>query len=88
MPKLLATPVTVAIDRIIDAIEKFNLGGHNPYGPNVPVMGHSPLLFSLAGADVEFPFYAVDRPAENLASTSSRPASATCATVLRSKLAP
>ena len=64
MPKLLATPVTVAIDRIIDAIEKFNLGGCNPYGPNVPVMGHSPLLFSLAGANVEFPFYAVDRPAE------------------------
>ena len=61
---LLATPVTVALDRLIDAIEKFNLGGQNPYGPNVPVMGHSPLLFSLAGVNVEFPFYAVDRPAE------------------------
>jgi hypothetical protein len=60
---------TVRFDTLAEAIERFNRAGLNPFGPNIPVHGHSPLLLCLRGPgiDVEFPFHAADRNAETQA---------------------
>jgi hypothetical protein len=67
--RLLPSPVPVTFDEIIAAIDQFNRAGRNPFGPNVPVALHSPLLFHLEGPGigVEFEFNAADRDAETLA---------------------
>lgn len=61
--KLLPTPHTVTLEGMIAAIERFNQAGKNPFGPNVPVKSHCPLLFLFEGEGfhIEFPFYDEDR---------------------------
>jgi hypothetical protein len=63
--KILNRPHTVAFGDIAEAIEVFNESNCNPFGPNIPVRDHSPLLLSLdePGIKVEFPFYVFDRDA-------------------------
>jgi hypothetical protein len=61
--KLLATPKTVTLEGMIHAINAFNESRQNPFGPNVPVRSHCPLLFCFEGKGfkIEFPFYPEDR---------------------------
>ena len=63
---ILEQPVDVVFENVVDEIERFNLSGQNPHGPNVPVSSHAPLTFIMQGPgiDVEFPFYPEDRPEE------------------------
>lgn len=73
--KLLPQAVSVEFERIVQAIERFNQAGLNPYGPNVPVGGHCPLLFKMEGPGiaVEFEFHPADRSAESAAFLASAP---------------
>lgn len=64
--RLLPEPATVCFQRVTEAIDAFNASGRNPFGPNVPVRSHSPLLFQIEGPgiSIEFEFEAGDRSAE------------------------
>ena len=62
--EILPEPVAVSFEGMVAAIERYNQAGRNPFGPNVPVRSHSPLLFVMEWPgclDVQFPFYACDR---------------------------
>src|ERR1700757_4166517 len=66
----------VSFDGMIQAIERFNGAGLNPFGPGVPVQTHDPLLFMMEfGQDivVEIPFYTADRDASAAASLAEHP---------------
>lgn len=67
--KLLDIPQVVLFDAIVEAIERFNQAGRNPFGPNVPVRGHRPLLLGLEGPgiNIEVEFHAADRTPETQA---------------------
>lgn len=73
--RLLDSAVVMAFDAIAEAIERFNAAGLNPFGPNVPVRGHSPLLLGLQGPgiDVEIEFHAADRTPETRAFLRENP---------------
>jgi hypothetical protein len=74
--RLLQAPIMVSFEGMIKAIERFNGAGLNPFGPNVPVRTHSPLLFLMEfGQDivVEVPFYSVDRDASAAAFLAEHP---------------
>jgi hypothetical protein len=72
---ILEQPVDVVFENVVDEIERFNLSGQNPYGPNLPVKSHAPLTLIIQGPgiDVEFPFYPEDRPEELRAFLRSNP---------------
>lgn len=64
--RLLTKARTVHFANIVSAIERFNDAGLNPFGPNVPVGSHSPLLVKLEGPgmEVEFEVSPADRKAK------------------------
>jgi hypothetical protein len=72
---ILEHPVDVVFETVANEIERFNLAGQNPYGPNVSIRSHAPLtlIFQGPGIDVEFPFYPEDRPEELRAALISTP---------------
>jgi len=75
MRTLLPSARTVEFEAIVRAIEQFNSAGLNPFGPSVPVQGHSPLLLHLEGpgTSFEFQFHPEDRAANVAASLASSP---------------
>jgi hypothetical protein len=72
---ILEHPVEVALETVVDEIERFNRSGKNPYGPNLPFKSHAPLtlIFQGPGIDVEFPLYPEDRSEELRAWLISNP---------------
>jgi hypothetical protein len=74
--KLLQNPASVSFDGMVDAIERFNRAGLNPFGPNVPVRTHAPLTLLMEFApdiSVEIAFYAADRGAAARAFLAKHP---------------
>ncbi len=73
---ILQEPVEVVFETVVNEIERFNVSGQNPYGPNVPVKSHAPLtvIFQGPGIDVEFPFCPENRTEELQALLRSNPA--------------
>ena len=74
--RLLQAPIMVSFDGMINAIERFNDAGLNPFGPNIPVKTHSSLLFRMEfGPDVsvEISFYSADRDARELEFLTEHP---------------
>jgi hypothetical protein len=75
MRTLLTSAHRVEFEAIVQAIDRFNSAGLNPFGPNVPVQSHSPLLLKLEGpgTSFEFQFYPKDRTAAVKAALAATP---------------